>query len=64
MNSNDPKENDRAARIAFRISSCHKLLAQVYEHTVDREYTIAEKRTREIMSELRLVIKSMEHDDF
>lgn len=58
------KENARAERIVFRINQHHLLLANIYENLVDRDFKPAEKDIRDLIIDLRLIIKSLEDDDF
>ncbi len=58
------KENARAERISFRINQHHLLLANIYENLVDRDFTPAEKDIRDLIIDLRLILKSLEDDDF
>lgn len=58
------KENARAERIVFRINQHHLLLANIYENLVDRDFKPAEKDLRDLIIDLRLIIKSLEDDDF
>ncbi len=64
MTENLNGENARAERIAFRISEQHIRLANIYENTVDRDFVPAEKDIRNLIVDLRLMLKSMEDDDF
>ncbi len=64
MTENLNGENARAERIAFRINEHHMLLANIYENTVDRDFVPAEKDIRNLIVDLRLMLKSMEDDDF
>jgi hypothetical protein len=64
MENNSNKENARAERIAFRINQHHLLLANIYENLVDREFKPAEQDLRDLIIDLRLIIKSLEDDDF
>jgi hypothetical protein len=57
-------ENARAERIAFRINEQHLLLANIYENLVDRDFVPAERDIRNLVVDLRLILKSMEDDDF
>ncbi len=57
-------ENARAERIAFRITEQHLLLANIYENLVDRDFVPAERDIRNLIIDLRLILKSMEDDDF
>jgi hypothetical protein len=40
------------------------LLANIYENLVDRDFKPAEKDIRDIIVDLRLILKSIEEDDF
>ena len=57
-------EDKRAYRICFTLNSCHQALTVIYESLVDREFVTAEKEIRQVISEMKLMIKSMQHDDF
>lgn len=57
-------ENERAYRIALRLSCSHERLSIVYEAIVDRERPIAEKEIKLIRADLLLILKSLEDDDF
>jgi predicted transcriptional regulator len=57
-------ENERAARIAYRINEYHSLLANIYENLVDRDFKVVRKETQVLITELRFVLKSTEEDDF
>lgn len=57
-------ENARAERIAFRINEQHLLLANIYENLVDRDFIPAEREIRNLVVDLRLILKSLEDDDF
>jgi hypothetical protein len=64
MENNLNKENARAERICFRINEHHLLLANIYENLVDRDFKPAEKDIRDLIIDLRLILKSLEDDDF
>lgn len=64
MTENLNGENARAERIAFRINEHHLLLANIYENIVDRDFVSAEKDIRNLIIDLRLILKSIEDDDF
>lgn len=64
MEDNINSENSRAQRICFRILEQHSLLANIYESLVDRDFVPAEKDIRNLIIDLRLILKSMEDDDF
>lgn len=57
-------ENERAARIAYRLNEYHLLLADIYESLVDRDFNMARKETQILIIELRYILKSTEEDDF
>ena len=57
-------ENARAERIAFRINEQHLLLANIYENLVDRDFIPAEREIRNLVVDLRPILKSLEDDDF
>lgn len=57
-------EDKRAYRISFRLNACHQSLAVIYESLVDREFGSVENEARQIINEMRLIIKSIKHDDF
>jgi hypothetical protein len=60
----DNIENSRAERISFRINEQHLLLANIYENLVDREFLPVDKDIRNLIIDLRLILKSIEDDDF
>jgi len=64
MKSQKKKELDRADRIGFTIEECHELLANIYEQLVDREFDDASKNCIAIITEIKLIIKLIEKDDF
>jgi hypothetical protein len=64
MDKNLNGENARAERIAFRINEQHLLLASIYENLVDRDFVPAERDIRNLVVDLRLILKSLEDDDF
>jgi len=57
-------EDKRAYRISFRLNACHQALTVIYETLVDREFVTADKEIRQVITEMKLIIKSMQHDDF
>lgn len=57
-------ENSRAERIAFRVNEHHLLLANIYENLVDRDFVPVERDIRNLIVDLRLILKSIEDDDF
>ena len=64
MNKKQNKENLRAERISFRISEDHYLLSNIYENIVDRDFLIAIRDINNLILDLRLILKSIEEDDF
>jgi len=58
------KENERAFRIQFSTAECHGLLTNIYENLVDRDFKLAEKDLRTLMVQVRILLKSIEDDDF
>lgn len=64
MNNNSNNENTRAERISFRINEQHLLLANIYENLVDREFIPVERDIKNLILDLRLILKSMQDDDF
>lgn len=62
--SNYASENERASRLALRINENHLLLANVYENLVDRDFIRVDKDIKVIILQLKLILKSMEDDDF
>jgi hypothetical protein len=60
----DNSENSRAERISFRINEQHLLLANIYENLVDRDFLPVDKDIRNLIIDLRLILKSIEDDDF
>lgn len=64
MDSEKNLENDRAFRIQLRIKECHMSLADIYEKLVDREFDSVTKDIKTVIAQMRLILKSMEDDDF
>ena len=62
--NNNVSENDRAYRLSLRINEAHYLLTNIYENLVDRDFVTAEKDIRVIIIQMKLILKSMEDDDF
>lgn len=57
-------EDKRAYRISFRLNACHQSLTVIYESLVDREFGISEKEIKQVITEMKIILKSMHHDDF
>ena len=64
MDKNLNTENKRAERIAFRINENHLLLANIYENLVDRDFIHVDHDIRNLIVDLRLILKSSQDDDF
>jgi len=64
MEKKRDRENARANRIAARVGLNHVLLASIYENVVDRDFKKAEIELKELIYDLRLMLKSIEEDDF
>lgn len=63
MIQND-SEHKRAERILFIMNICHSSLDNIYEALVDRDFKIVQDESRNIIVELKLILKSIEDDDF
>lgn len=57
-------EIERANRICMRMDDIHISVADIYEKLVDREFTTVPDKVKSIVSDLRMMLKSMEDDDF
>lgn len=64
MNKNLNKDNARGERIYLRINEHHLLLANIYENLVDEDFVPAEKDIRNLIIDLRLILKAIEDNDF
>jgi len=64
MENQKDNEERRAERISFSINECHISLTCIYEELVDREFSDAEKKLKELIMELKLMLRSIEDDDF
>lgn len=64
MEHNRKTDNERAERIFLRINEHHIILSRVYENMVDRDFVPAEKDIRNLIIDLRLILKALEDDDF
>jgi hypothetical protein len=60
----DIKEHERAFRIQFFTAECQLLITNIYENLVDRDFVIAEKDIKKAITQLRILLKSIEEDDF
>lgn len=64
MSTDKLNENQRANRILLRMNHCHISLTNIYENLVDREFDSIEKEAKYVIMELRMILKSIEEDDF
>lgn len=67
MNNNPNKrklETERARRIYMRMEDCHLIITEVYEKLVDRDFESVPFKVKILISDLRMILKSMEDDDF
>lgn len=64
MTPEQESENKRAFRILFRIDENHVLLANIYENLVDRDFKSVEKDAKNLIVDLKFIIKSLEEDEF
>lgn len=64
MENNPNLENERAYRIQLRIKECHVVLTNIYENIVDRDFDSVIKDIKLITTEMRLITKALEDDDF
>lgn len=58
------KEQDRAHRISIEITENHHRLDCIYENLIDRDFKLVERNAKLMISDLRIIIKSLEDDDF
>jgi len=64
MDEKRRQEVERADRIAYLIGIQYDSLTVLYETICDKEYEEAKKEIKVLMTELRLIFKSIEYDDF
>lgn len=57
-------DHQRAQRILFTMNICNKSLDNIYESLVDRDFDFAAEEIRNVIVELRLILKSIPDDDF
>lgn len=57
-------ERERAMRIGLRMEDCHLTINEIYEKLVDRDFEGIHDKVKVIISDLRMMLKSMEDDDF
>lgn len=64
MNEQRRIEEERVNRIAFLIGLQQDSLVVLFETLSDRDYEDAKKEIKILITELRLIYKSIEYDDF
>jgi Holliday junction resolvase len=64
MDQNKRNETNRAERIFFNMDECQEMLTNIYENLVDRDFEFASEEIRNVILELRLILKSIPDDDF
>ena len=64
MGTTKENEDGRARRIAFRMLENHTLLNNIYENLVDRDFDLVKEDAKNLMMDLRFILKSLEDDDF
>jgi hypothetical protein len=57
-------DHQRAQRILFTMNICNESLDNIYESLVDRDFDFAAEEIRNVIVELRLILKSIPEDDF
>ena len=57
-------EKERANRIGMRMEDIHLAVTDIYEKLVDREFETVTVKVKTIITDLRMLLKSMEDDDF
>jgi hypothetical protein len=57
-------EKERANRIGMRMEDIHLAVTDIYEKLVDREFETVPVKVKTIITDLRMLLKSMEDDDF
>jgi len=57
-------EKERAHRIGIRMEDIHLTVTDIYEKLVDREFDDIPTKVKTIITDLRMLLKSMEDDDF
>lgn len=57
-------DHQRAQRILFTMNICNESLDNIYESLVDRDFDFAAEEIRNVIVELRLILKSIPDDDF
>jgi hypothetical protein len=64
MKDSKTLENERAMRIHMRMEDCHLVISDIYEKLVDRDFEKVPIKIKSLMSDLRMILKCMEDDDF
>jgi hypothetical protein len=64
MSDTSKLEKERANRIGMRMEDIHLAVTDIYEKLVDREFDTVPAKVKTIISDLKMLLKSMEDDDF
>ena len=64
MDEKRRQQEERADRIAYLIGIQYDSLTVLNETICDKEYEEAKREIKVLMTELRLIFKSIEYDDF
>ena len=64
MELSKDEECQRAKRICFMTTDYHDRITIIYECLVDREFDVVLLNLDELISEFKLVKKSLENDEF
>jgi hypothetical protein len=64
MSDTSKLEKERAHRIGMRMEDIHLAVTDIYEKLVDREFDTVPDKVKTIISDLKMLLKSMEDDDF
>jgi hypothetical protein len=64
MSDTSKLEKERANRIGMRMEDIHLAVTDIYEKLVDREFDTVPEKVKTIISDLKMLLKSMEDDDF
>jgi len=64
MSDTSKLEKERANRIGMRMEDIDIAVTDIYEKLVDREFDTVPDKVKTIISDLKMLLKSMEDDDF
>ena len=64
MSDTSKLEKERANRIGMRMEDIHLAVTDIYEKLIDREFDTVPTKVKTIISDLKMLLKSMEDDDF